>query len=349
MFSLVLERMQWMDREGIEHWNVVGYDKLYPLSYYEEKCRDGLAFALEDENGEPVCAAVLLEHDDRWEDDAPSLYVHNLASKLGERDAGAEFLRRAGGSCDLAACFDRAREEFRFVVHPADGTGGGQLTALEHAEREDAFGRELLAQSLLFQFLIGLNRAMADDLLQYAKPAAYDRKIESILRYLSAHLTEPVSIDDLAARFFVSKYHMMRQFRAQTGYTIHGYLTGKRLMRARALIAGGTPVLRAFGTTSKYSNKSPFDLGIRKEERTSSGVRDEKKPLAFCSSLDKRSKALSRLLVSSNSQPHSGHTTLEAGTAAPHCGHFLTRPTLVDGSSFFLNSPIILFCYCFTL
>ena len=79
-----------------------------------------------------------------------------------------EFLRRAGGSCDLAACFDRAREEFRFVVHPADGTGGAQLAALEHAEREDAFGRELLAQSLLFQFLIGLNRAMADDLLQYA-------------------------------------------------------------------------------------------------------------------------------------------------------------------------------------
>lgn len=74
---------------------------------------------------------------------------------------------------------------------------------------------------------------MADDLLQYAKPAAYDRKIEAILRYLSEHLTEPVSIDDLAARFFVSKYHMMRQFRAQTGYTIHGYLTGKRLMFAR--------------------------------------------------------------------------------------------------------------------
>lgn len=36
MFSLVLERMQWMDEKGIEHWNVVEYDKLYPLSYYEE-------------------------------------------------------------------------------------------------------------------------------------------------------------------------------------------------------------------------------------------------------------------------------------------------------------------------
>lgn len=175
-----------------------------------------------------------------------------------------EFLRRAGGSCDLAACFDRAREEFRFVVHPADGTGGGQLTALEHAEREDAFGRELLAQSLLFQFLIGLNRAMADDLLQYAKPAAYDRKIESILRYLSEHLTEPVSIDDLAARFFVSKYHMMRQFRAQTGYTIHGYLTGKRLMFARAMIAAGTPVLQA-SEESGFGDYSAFLRAYRKQ------------------------------------------------------------------------------------
>ena len=175
-----------------------------------------------------------------------------------------EFLRRAGGSCDLAACFDRAREEFRFVVHPADGTGGGQLAALEHAEREDAFGRELLAQSLLFQFLIGLNRAMADDLLQYAKPAAYDRKIESILRYLSEHLTEPVSIDDLAARFFVSKYHMMRQFRAQTGYTIHGYLTDKRLMFARAMIAAGTPVLQA-SEESGFGDYSAFLRAYRKQ------------------------------------------------------------------------------------
>ena len=175
-----------------------------------------------------------------------------------------EFLRRAGGSCDLAACFDRAREEFRFVVHSADGTGRAQLAALEHAEREDAFGRELLAQSLLFQFLIGLNRAMAGNALQYAKPAAYDQKIEAILRYLSAHLTEPVSIDDLAARFFVSKYHMMRQFRAQTGYTIHGYLTGKRLMRARAMIAAGTPVLQA-SEESGFGDYSAFLRAYRKQ------------------------------------------------------------------------------------
>ena len=68
MFSLVLERMKWMDEKGIEQWNVMGYDKVYPLSYYEQKCSEGQAFAL---------------------------YVHNLVSKVGAGNAGAEFLRCA--------------------------------------------------------------------------------------------------------------------------------------------------------------------------------------------------------------------------------------------------------------
>ncbi len=96
MFDLVLERMKWMDEKGIEQWNVMGYDEVYPLSYYEQKCSEGRAFALEDKDGTILCAAVLLENDSRWSDDAPAIYVHNLVSKVGAGDAGAEFLRRAG-------------------------------------------------------------------------------------------------------------------------------------------------------------------------------------------------------------------------------------------------------------
>ena len=41
-------------------------------------------------------APCFFEHDRRWSDDAPAIYVHNLVSKVGAGDAGAEFLRRAG-------------------------------------------------------------------------------------------------------------------------------------------------------------------------------------------------------------------------------------------------------------
>lgn len=175
-----------------------------------------------------------------------------------------EFLRRhSTADCRLETCFDRARESFRFVVHPRGTECGALLAALEQVRTETAFGSALLAQSLFFQFLIGLSRSL-DGGAQFAAPSAYDEKIEAILRYLSVHLTEPLSIDDLAERFFISKYHMMRQFRAQTGYTIHGYLTGKRLMRARSLIAAGTPVLRA-SEQSGFGDYSAFLRAYRKQ------------------------------------------------------------------------------------
>ena len=176
-----------------------------------------------------------------------------------------EFLRRSSTQdCPLERCFERARESFEFVLRPREADWLGLPAALEQVLRVDGFGRELLAQSLFFQFLIGLSRSMAEDAPRYADPAAYDEKIEAILRYLTEHLTEPVSIDALAGQFFISKYHMMRQFRAQTGYTIHGYLSSKRLMRARELIAGGTPVLQA-GEESGFGDYSAFLRAYRKQ------------------------------------------------------------------------------------
>ena len=62
---------------------------------------------------------------------------------------------------------------------------------------------------------------------------------EDILRYLEANLAEDISIDDLAAQFFISKYHMMRRFREETGTSIHNYLSDKRLLAARDLIQSG--------------------------------------------------------------------------------------------------------------
>ena len=66
----------------------------------------------------------------------------------------------------------------------------------------------------------------------------YERVV-AFVRYLDGHLTEDISIEELAERFYLSKYLMMRLFRRETGATIHGYLTERRLMLARELMKGG--------------------------------------------------------------------------------------------------------------
>lgn len=94
MFSMILQRMKWMDETGIKQWNVTNYDKYYPKEYYENERKNGNVFVLVDKaSGEIVCAAVLLESDTRWEDNTPAIYIHNFVSRIGEKGVGTIFLQ----------------------------------------------------------------------------------------------------------------------------------------------------------------------------------------------------------------------------------------------------------------
>ena len=178
-----------------------------------------------------------------------------------------EFLRQSSTEdCELETCFSLARTQFDFVVRP--GARKKELLeilhALERACTEPDFGQALLSKGLFWQFLVQLSRGMRAHDLSYAQPGAEDEKIVAILRYLSAHLTENISIDELAARFYISKYYMMRRFRAETGYTIHNYLITKRLLLAREQIAGGMPVTQACYACG-FGDYSAFSRAYRKQ------------------------------------------------------------------------------------
>lgn len=159
-----------------------------------------------------------------------------------------EFLRTSSTpDCDLEACFLNAKASFRFVLRPGAERRRftAALTALELEQRSTAFGAAQMARALFFQFLISVSRGMDENRLEYVASSACDEKIAAILQYLSLHLTEELRIDDLAAQFYISKYHMMRRFKEETGYTIHNYVVTKRLMLAREKIASGMPVSEA--------------------------------------------------------------------------------------------------------
>ena len=93
LFRLVQERIEWMNEKGIRQWNVLKYDEIYPLSYYQEEQRQGHLFALLDAaDGRVLSGGILRETDERWPDDVPALYLHSFVSKPGAPGAGAAFL-----------------------------------------------------------------------------------------------------------------------------------------------------------------------------------------------------------------------------------------------------------------
>ena len=94
--------------------------------------------------------------------------------------------------------------------------------------------------------------------------ASGDSKVVALLQYLNLHLTEELTIDQLSERFYVSKYHMMRRFRRETGYSIHGYVTEKRLLLAQRLLAQGASPSEV-GAQVGYQDYSTFSRAYKKQ------------------------------------------------------------------------------------
>ena len=74
----------------------------------------------------------------------------------------------------------------------------------------------------------------------------------------------------LAERVFLSKYHFMRLFKAQTGVTVHTYVRQKRLVNAARLIREGTPAAKA-AADSGFTDYSAFHRAFRESFGMSPG------------------------------------------------------------------------------
>lgn len=111
---------------------------------------------------------------------------------------------------------------------------------LERDLEGEGFGREILSNTGMLRLLVEIGRNRERTAAFGPSPAMpKNGRILEILRYIDAHLSEDLDAEALAKAFFISKYHMMRQFRRETGTTIHLYITQKRLIRAKELMDGG--------------------------------------------------------------------------------------------------------------
>lgn len=139
------------------------------------------------------------------------------------------------------------------------------LFELEAAARSEAFGKDILTQALFQEFMVYLNRIFLEKQYIFDKKSySYDSQIANILKYINHHLGEDLSVDALASRHYISKYHLMRKFKEETGYTLHNYVINKRLLQARTLISEGTPILKA-AHESGFAEYSTFSRAYRKQ------------------------------------------------------------------------------------
>ena len=178
------------------------------------------------------------------------------------------YFERVFPGAGLMDCFDQADRRRRHLLTATEDQLKDLKAAVEAYERAASdmrLGSQTMRETLIIQLLIHINR------LHEAAPehteARGDPKVQKVLSYINEHFREELSVEDLAERFYLSPYHFMRLFKAQTGTTVHAYVRQKRLMHAARLIREGMPAAKAaaesgFGDYSAFHRAFKESFGI---------------------------------------------------------------------------------------
>lgn len=145
--------------------------------------------------------------DDPWE----LFWVHFYGKSAGILyqqflDLGGNFLFRPGS---LSLFLDTLENLFETQKNPGNST-------------------ELLSHRYLTDLI-----ALCVEEIGHTDASSITEKIHDIQTYLDVHFAEKISLDALAAQYFVSKFHLSREFKKITGTTIGNYLTAKRVSHAK--------------------------------------------------------------------------------------------------------------------
>ena len=174
----------------------------------------------------------------------------------------------------LMDSFEKADKDGRQLITPDNGQKERLAAALEDFEaamRDEELGAEAIRDTQMVQLLVLINRIYASGSTGPDRAeATRDPKIGAVLSYINENLGRELSVDELAEQAYLSRYHFMRLFKAQTGSTVHAYVRQKRLLYAARLIREGESAARA-AAESGFSDYSAFHRAFRESFGISPG------------------------------------------------------------------------------
>ncbi|MGE5553343.1 MAG: bifunctional transcriptional activator/DNA repair enzyme AdaA [Betaproteobacteria bacterium] len=90
------------------------------------------------------------------------------------------------------------------------------------------------------------------------EPSPEDSLVGEALRLISVHFAEDLTLRELAARLFVSPFHLQRVFKRVVGFSPAQYLTRQRIEAARALLADSGLSITAVALSVGFKNPAHF-------------------------------------------------------------------------------------------
>ena len=141
------------------------------------------------------------------------------------------------------------------VVENLDGSRiPGLMEGLIESNRTTGPGTELENARRLLELITEVILAAAPDYAGGEMPA----DIRELVQYMERHFSEPLTLDQLAQRFHMSKYHLARAFKQAVGVAPGEYLIRLRVSRAQDLLKNSDLPLSEIAAAVGVSSQNHF-------------------------------------------------------------------------------------------
>jgi AraC-like DNA-binding protein len=179
---------------------------------------------------------------------------------------------------NLSMCFESTSKTKYNLLRPSNEIKDNLMNIVEKLKKvcmNVSYGSNILRNIYLTELIVFLNKAFLDTYdEEIENDISFNEKVNSIILYINENLGSDLSLQFLAAKFYLSKYHLLREFKKNVGYTIHEYIQQKRLIMAKILLWGDMSVTEVclrcgFGDYSNFirSFKKTFGLSPQKYAR----------------------------------------------------------------------------------
>ena len=177
---------------------------------------------------------------------------------------------------DLRSCFERCQSSSSGnLLRPQPRLAKDIDNVLQQIQDQSnflCFGSSILHEVLPLQLLVYLNRASIEN---HNRNAVFDVEshnsvIDPLIYHINCHLSDSLSLDELAEVAHVSKCHLVRLFKQQTKLTPIQYVRYKRLLKARTLLSENSCVTSACHECG-FSDYANFIRAFKKEFGISPG------------------------------------------------------------------------------
>ncbi|OOM80615.1 HTH-type transcriptional activator RhaS [Clostridium puniceum] len=141
------------------------------------------------------------------------------------------------------------------------------LNKLINLENYKGLGKQLLYKAYITELIVHINNSVFNDDIGLNIEIKKSNLIDRIIEYINNRIDEDITIDEISEYFFLSKFHLSREFKKYTGTTIHRYIVQKKLIEAKELILQEMPIIDVykkcgFGDYSNFFRAFKNEYGI---------------------------------------------------------------------------------------